>query len=147
MKTVLVSTLLGLLLVACASPPPPATPMTFESADAQANHQKQISLEGYMSLPVAALVSDTMLIDLYEKPGKQGRCVSVSCRIGSGKNCVEKPPKDYKESDFKLHANDGSLVSSDAKVKVAGKLLWSKAVAPGKPNSLVLFAPVDIQKI
>ena len=58
MKSFFLSTVVALTLVGCSSPPPPATPMTFESADNQANAQKQISLEGYMSLPVAALVSD-----------------------------------------------------------------------------------------
>lgn len=127
-------------MLGCSSPPPPATPMQWDNFNVQANHDKQISLEGYMRLPVAAMVSDTMLIDLYQKPERQGKSVPVSMRIGSGKNQVEKPPKDYKDSDFKLHANDGSLVGMGDKVRVSGKLIYS-------PSSSILFGPVDVQKI
>lgn len=124
----------------CSSPPPPATPQTFANFNTQANHEKQISLEGYLRLPAAAMISDTMLLDLNENPDGKGKSVSVSIYLGSSANQVEKPPKDYSDKDLKVHANDGSLVGPDQKVRVAGKLIFS-------PSSSILFKPVDIQKI
>lgn len=131
--------LLAVLSVGCSAPPP-ATPMQWDNYNVQANHEKQISLEGYMKLPVAAMVSDTMLVDLWEKAEGKGRCLPVSLRIGSGANQVEKPPKDYKDSDMKVHAKDGSLVGMGDHVRVSGKLIFST-------SSSILFAPVEIEKI
>lgn len=138
MKKILV--LASLLWAGCSSPPPPATPQTFSNFNTQANHQKQISLEGYLRLPVTAMVSDTMLLDLFENSDGKGKPVPVSLRIGSSANSVEKPPKDYTDKDLKVHANDGSLIEANQKVRVSGKLIYS-------PSSSILFAPVDIQKI
>lgn len=132
--------LLASLVCACSSPPPPATPQTFSNFNTQANHEKQISLEGYLRLPVTALVSDTMLLDLHETTEPKSKSVPVSLYIGSSANQVEKPPKDYADKDLKVHANDGSLIDPQQKVRVSGKLIYS-------PSSSILFKPVDIQKI
>lgn len=132
--------LLASLTWGCSSPPPPATPQTFSNFNVQANHQKQISLEGYLRLPVSALVSDTMLVDLLETPDPKAKNVPVSLYIGSGANQVEKPPKDYTEKDLRVHANDGSLIDPQQKVRVSGKLIY------GNPGT-ILYKPVDIQKI
>ena len=134
-----------LLLIACAtwacsSPPPPATPMTFANYNSKANHQKQISLECYLRLPTAALISDTMLLDLIETPDSKSKPLPVSLRVGSSANQVEKPPKDYSDKDLKVHANDGTLIQANQKVRVSGKLIYSS-------TSSILFAPVDIQKL
>lgn len=132
--------LLTLLLVGCASPPPPATPAQWSSYNVQANHDKHISLEGYMRLPSTALVTDTMLIDLYQDKECKTKPLPVSMRIGSGKNQVEKPPKDYQLSDLKLHCDDGSLIGPEQKVRVQGKLIFS-------PDSSILFGPTYVTKI
>lgn len=129
-----------LLACGCSSAPPPATPMTFANFNVKDNDQKQISLEGYARIPAACMVSDTMLVDLFDNPEGKGKPLSFSCRVGSSANHVEKPPKNYTEKDLKLHANDGSLVESGQKIRVAGKLIFS-------PSSSILFAPIDIQKI
>jgi hypothetical protein len=131
---------LAVTVMGCSSPPPPATPMTFENFNVQANHEKQISLEGYLRLPVTTLVSDTMLVELYEKVEGKGKFVPVSLYIGSGANQVEKPPKDYSDKDLKVHANDGTLLGLQDKVRVSGKLIYS-------PSSAILFKPVQIEKI
>lgn len=133
-------TLLALLTWGCSSPPPPATPQTFSNYNTKANHEKQISLEGYLRLPVTALVSDTMLLDLLETTDSKAKGVPVSLYIGSSANQVEKPPKDYTEKDLKVHANDGSLIEPNQKVRVSGKLIYS-------PSASILFKPVDIQKL
>ena len=132
--------LLVCLLSSCASPPPPATPMTFANFNSQANHEKQISLEGYLRLPSTTLVTDTIMIKLCESTDPKSKSLSFSLPVGSGANQVEKPPKDYGQKDLKLHANDGSLVDLSQKVRVSGKLIYSA-------DSSILFAPVDVQKI
>ena len=134
--------LLGsLLCAACSSPPPPATPQTFANYNTKANDQKQISLEGYLRLPVSAMISDTMLLDLVETPVSKGKEVPVSLYIGSSANQVEKPPKDYTNKDLKVRANDGSLIEANQKVRVSGKLIYSPS------GGSILFKPVDIQKL
>lgn len=139
MKYAFLAVLTG-LTVGCSSAPPPATPMTFDNWKDKANDQKQISLEGYVRLPAAALVSDTMLLELHEKPEGKDRYADFSTRIGSGKNQVEKPPKDYTDKDLKLHANDGSLVGPKDKVRVSAKVIYS-------PSSSILYPPLDVQKL
>ncbi|MBS2035346.1 hypothetical protein JST97_10180 [bacterium] len=133
--------LLAILAWGCSSPPPPATPQTFSTYNTQANHEKQISLEGYLRFPAAALVSDTMILDLAESLEPKAKVASVSTKVGSSANQVEKPPKDYTDKDLKVHANDGSLVELNQKVRVSGKLIYSAS------GGSILFAPVDIQKI
>ncbi len=130
----------SLLCAACSSPPPPATPQTFANYNTQANDQKQISLEGYLRLPVSALVSDTMLLDLVEAPDSKGKPASVSLYVGTSANQVENPPKDYTEKDLKVHANDGSLIEPNQKVRVSARLIFN-------PSASILYKPVDIQKI
>lgn len=132
--------LVALTICSCSSPPPPATPQTFSGYNTQANQGKQISLEGYLRLPVSALVSDTMLLDLVETPDSKSKPASVSLSVGSGANQVEKPPKDYTDKDLKVHANDGSLLEPNQKVRVSARLVYD-------PSASVLFAPVDIQKL
>ncbi len=132
--------LLACLTWGCSSPPPPATPQTFSNFNTQSNHEKQISLEGYLRLPVTALVSDTMLLDLVETPDSKAKGVPVNLYVGSSANQVEKPPKDYTDKDLKVHANDGSLVEPNQKVRVSGQLIYS-------PSASILYKPVDIQKI
>jgi hypothetical protein len=129
-----------LLACGCSSAPPPATPMTFANFNVKDNDQKQISLEGYARIPAACMVSDTMLVDLFDNPEGKGKPLPFSCRVGSSANHVEKPPKNYTANDLKLHANDGSLVESGKKIRVAGKFVFST-------SSSILFAPIDIQKI
>lgn len=134
--------LAALLVAGCSSPPPPATPVAWKDFNSQAYNDKQISLEGYVRLPAAAMISDTMLLELHEQQDGKGANVSFSTRIGSSANQVEKPPESYKESDLKLHANDGSLVAASDKVRVAGKLIYASG-----GNGTILMAPIDVQKI
>lgn len=140
MRTLLPSLLLAAVLIGCSSPPPPATPAQWSDYNVQANHDKHLSLEGYMRLPVAAMVSDTMLVDLYQDKECKTKPLSVSMRIGSGKNQVEKPPKDYKLEDLKLHCDDGSLIGLEQKVRVQGKFIYS-------PSSSIFFGPTYVFKI
>lgn len=127
--------LLALLLVGCAKAPPPSTPMNFDQADAQANHEKQITVEGYPAFPSMAMITDTMFIELHETQDPNSRSINCSCKIGSGPNQLEKPPKDYKDSDLKLHYDDGSLVPLKTKIKVSGQVYWSPPLpSKGSPT-------------
>jgi len=138
---------LGILLVAGCStpPPPPATPMTYQTINAQSNHEKQVSLEGYPRLPSMTMVSDTINLEIHEKPDGQGAKSHFKPKLGSGKNNCERPPKDYKDTDLKLHANDGTVVGINDKIRVAGKAHWSKTTKG--EDFVILMAPIDIQKL
>lgn len=102
--------------------------------------EQRVSLEGYFQIPTSVLASDTMLLPMTEKPGGEGGKVPFSTRIGSGNNQVESLPDDFKETDIKVHANDGSLLSKDQKIRVTGKLV-------GNGDSTILFGPVMIEKL
>ena len=132
---------IALTAIGCSSPPPPATPVTWDGYKVQQNHEKQISLEGYIRLPAAAMVSDTMLLELRKDTSSKEPNLSFSTRVGSGANQVEKPPKDYSDKDLKVRANDGSLIEPNQKVRVSGKFIFSPS------GGSILFAPIDIQKI
>ena len=145
MKTRRISKTLSLILVlaaiaGCSASPPPATAVSWKDFRNQANNDKQISLEGYVRLPAAALVSDTMLVELYEQPEGKGETIPFSTRVGSSANQIEKPPEDYTQDDLKLHAGDGSLVGLNDKVRVSGKYIHAESGA-------ILYAPIEIVKL
>ena len=66
--------------------------------------------------------------------------VPFSTKIGTGNNQVEALPKNFSESDFKVHANDGTLLEPNQKIRVSGKVI-------GSGESTVLFGPVVIEKL
>lgn len=118
--------MIALLMTGCSSGPPASTPQTFENAGTQANHDKQISLEGYPRLPSTVYVKDHVSVELHEKADGKGKYLRFTVPVGSGKNQCEKPPKDFKQEDLKLHAADGTVVGINDKIRVSGKLFWTK---------------------
>lgn len=109
-----------LFLVGCSHPA--TTPMTFDTAADAANNGQMVSIEGYARLPVSGIINDTMLIDLHQTADEKSPHIGIDVPIGSGANHLEEPPKDYKDSDMKLHASDGSLIAPTDKVRVSGEL-------------------------
>ncbi|MFZ5629501.1 MAG: hypothetical protein ACOY5B_10265 [Spirochaetota bacterium] len=85
----------------------------------------RVSFSGYLQTPKSAMVSDTMFVDVYEKPNRAGALVRSSFKIGSGKNKVERLKDRFKESDLKIESNNGVALSNGSKVTIQG------AVSPG----------------
>ncbi len=129
------------VLAGCAgSAPGPATPKTFANYNEQANNGQRLSLEGYVRLPAATLVSDTMMLELHEQPDSDKPQISFSIPIGGGANQVEQPPKDYQASDLKVRDKTGALIAPDQKVRISGKLIYS-------PSSSILYPPIELEKL
>lgn len=137
---------LALALQGCSSAPPPGAPVTFQTIESQAHHDKQLEIEGYLRLPSMGLVTDTMLIELHPSADDKDQTkVLVSMPIGTGKNQMEKPPKDYKREDLKVHAADGTVVGPKDKVRVSGKYYYNKT----SPTQVTTFLakPVQVTKL
>jgi hypothetical protein len=138
--------LCAFLLPACSSAPPPGTPVTFQTIENQAHHDQQLEIEGYLRLPRMGLVTDTMLIELHPSADeKDATKVLVSMPVGTGSNQMEKPPKDYKREDLKVHTADGTVVGPDDKVRVSGKYYYNKTSAT--QVTTFLAKPVSVTKL
>jgi hypothetical protein len=138
MKAFLLSLLLLVVLAACESTPP-GKPVTWETLCITENNDQQVAIEGYPYLPVTALVSDTMLIDLHQEPDRGGELIAVSMKLGSGNNQMVEPPDDYTDDDLLIRAGDGTEIRTGARMRVEGKLLFS-----GDRASCILFAATAI---
>lgn len=70
-------------------------------------------------------MSDTAIIDAYPSPGREGKPVRVSFKLGSGKNKLKKPPKNFSDSDFLLFDFEGNEIGLNKKVRLEGTRLGS----------------------
>ncbi|MBN8593500.1 MAG: hypothetical protein J0M33_17225 [Anaerolineae bacterium] len=136
MKSLFLCLILLFTLAACESTPP-GKPVTWDTLCVPENNDQQVAIEGYPYLPVTALVSDTMLIDLHEEPDREGRLISTSMTLGSGNNQMVEPPDDYTDDDLLIRAGDGTEIRTGQPMKVEGKVLYSE-------TGCVLFAATAI---
>lgn len=124
MKSLFLCLILLFTLAACESTPP-GKPVTWDTLCVPENSDQQVAIEGYPYLPVTALVSDTMLIDLHEEPDREGRLISTSMTLGSGNNQMVEPPDDYTDDDLLIRAGDGTEIRTGQRIKVEGELIYS----------------------
>lgn len=89
-----------------------------------------VSFEGFLATPKSAMVSNTMFVDVYQKPNRGGVRLNASFTVGSGKNRVARLAKSYKESDLKIQSNSGVELGNGSKVKIQGEV--SPGGVPGK---------------
>lgn len=89
-----------------------------------------VSFEGFLATPKSAMVSNTMFVDVYQKPNRGGVQLKASFSVGSGKNRVARLAKSYKESDLKIQSNSGVDLGNGSKVKIQGEV--SPGGVPGK---------------
>jgi len=104
----------------------PVTPVTFAQACDRANHQKNVEVAGYI-LAGRSVVCDTSDgrkycgLVLTEQPGTEPG-VSLRIAVGSGKNAMAKPERNYTRDTIKLLGDDGKPVSWRDKSKVIAKV-------------------------
>ncbi|HAI75876.1 MAG TPA: hypothetical protein DCM08_06470 [Microscillaceae bacterium] len=127
-------------LSACESTPEPAKVYTFDTfcqfSDFPAKgtsvgdiekwkqkHQTRVALEGYLNLPTMfGLASTTFGLDLTQEPGgNRKEAVTVYFKLGSGKNKLKTPPKQYKPDDLEAYDLNGNKVTNKTKVRVHGQ--------------------------
>ena len=136
MKSLLLCLIL-LFVLAASESTPPGKPVTWDTLCVPENNDQQVAIEGYPYLPVTALVSDTMLIDLHEEPDREGRLISTSMTLGSGNNQMVEPPDDYTAADLLIRAGDGTEIRTGQRIKVEGELIYSA-------DSCIIFAATAI---
>lgn len=110
-------------LTAC-TPPEPGKPITFANNCDAADAEKRVAIEGYPRLTgMMTMVTDTILITLFEQPDEKGKSMYVSLKVGTDANQIENLPENYSKDDLKIRTKENQVVSTDNKIKVHGKLL------------------------
>lgn len=101
-----------------------------------------VSFEGYIAIPKSVMISNTMFVDIYQKPNREGIKLSASFTVGTRKNQVERLKSNYKESDLKIESNSGVALGNGSKVKIEGE------VSPGAvPGNWIKSCYVRVEKI
>lgn len=115
--------LMTALLIGCSKSEPPI-PVTYEDICRQSGHR--VVIEGYLRLPTMGTncKSNRCMLNLISD--LQGRVLSVTALVrntanrNSGVNAMEPLPNNFRIEDLRIHANDGSIVAPNAKVRVVG---------------------------
>ena len=109
-------------LAACSSRPP--TSVTFSDVCQKAG--ERVVIEGYLRLPVMGTncKSNRCMLNLIS--ALQGQVQSIPAQVrntakpGSGVNAMEPLPEKFSDRDLRVHANDGSVVALNAKLRITG---------------------------
>jgi hypothetical protein len=102
---------------------------------------ERIAFPGYLSLSGMELQTDTINLDLHEKPDRLGKKIVVSVRVNGGKNGIDKLGKVFKEGDLKIHVASGETLGSNDKVIIHGE-----HIGDSLGNPLCLFKAKIIEK-
>lgn len=89
-----------------------------------------VDFVGYLATPKSVMMSNTMFIDVYEKPNRGGVKLSASFKVGSRDNYVAKFESGYKEGDLKIKSDTGAILTHGSKVLIEGDV--SPGAIPGK---------------
>ncbi|MCB1148314.1 MAG: hypothetical protein KDK38_16045 [Leptospiraceae bacterium] len=125
------SVFLFLVAANCKKPGPPGKPVTITEACSPENYAEiikgdtvgpRLAISGYLGLSTMfSMVSTTIMVDLFEKPGRQGKSMKVSLRYDRGKNSMNKLPKKYRFEDLIVETNEGEELGINDKVTVHGE--------------------------
>lgn len=104
-------------------------PAEFSKACDAMNNGKLIQVPGYLSekggMWCRNFSGTTKCgLKLLENPGSEAS-ISIDVAQGSSANSIEKLERSYNPEDVKIHANDGSVINLNDKVKVSGEMLIS----------------------
>jgi hypothetical protein len=122
-------------LVGCKEDPKPGTPVTFETVcdekfdstmEQGLSVTKRVTLEGYLGAPRMMFCSDTCNLDLHPTAARDGRSISIAIKIGGDENQMDELPKDFSDSDVKVHTKDGKVIGVGGKLRVTGGRLGTK---------------------
>jgi hypothetical protein len=105
-------------LVACADPTPPKSVAISEIC--QLDSGTNVTAEGFLSLPVSALICQNgqCKITFYDQAGSVPVEFVTSEQATPGKLTL--PPKQYTLDDLQVTSADGTLVDRGTKVKITG---------------------------
>ena len=132
--------LLAMLLMACNGKTP-ATPIQF--GDICKNDKKTIEVVGFARLPPRIECSSSNCsMHFWGNAEAQGQWHWAQLKVGSGKNQMELPPTQFKNTDLKFRDDAGNVLGHNAKVKLTGYV-----TGPLTPNSNVTFCSISVEKV
>lgn len=138
-RAVTLSFLSFLMFAACAAKQ--GEQVDFASACKPESDGKYYEVAGYLSPRGSVFCSNIGSsrvecgLDFLEAPGSDKK-FSAEIQQGSGANSIEKLESGYKDSDIKIHDNNGQLINLSEKVKITGKMSTT-------PDGKVCFLTVD----
>ena len=111
-----------LSLTACSDEAP--IPTTF--SDVCQKRGDRVVIEGYLRLPLmgSTCKSNRCMLNLISD--LKGRVESITAQVsntakpGSGVNAMEPLPPKFRAQDLRIHANDGSVVDPNTKLRLVG---------------------------
>lgn len=123
---------------------PPATMSTIATFCTAENAEQRVGLEGYVYFRSSMLVSDTMLLDLYEAPNQGGAAVPFSILVGGGNSHANEPPDNFTDADLVIRDTTGIEVRSGGHIRVEGEVLRSETALNSGVFNCQLFTPTII---
>ena len=141
--------LLVIILVAVAGcePAVPPVAVTIDTICSEAYSDKPVVFEGYPYLPSTMLVTDTILVEFYERPNLQGKYISVSLKVGTGANQIVEPPDDYTDDDLLIRTSDNQEIRAGNRISVEGKLIYSATGDANNPTSCVVVNGNNVKDV
>jgi hypothetical protein len=136
----MLSSLVIFLMTGCSQKLEPAQSISWEDLNKAEYNQKRVVLDGYLKVPTSVMATDTMTLPLHQDLQEESKKVTLSVKVGEGNNQAEMPPKNFKESDLKVRANDGAIIAANSRIRVSGKLVVSGKVT-------LLMGPLSIEKL
>lgn len=100
-----------------------------------------VDFTGYLATPKSAMISNTMFVEVYEKPNREGVKLLASFHVGSRDNYVERLKDKFKESDLMIKSDNGAPLGHGSKVKIQGDV--SPGGIPGKFDPKSCYVRVD----
>ncbi len=140
LKSLIIVSLLVFVLSACSNQPPTVGQSTdFASACDKANDGKRIALTGYLRFP-ESISGNSVVLRMYQASDFSGDPVGVQIDFGSAANQLAPVTDQYKDSDLKVHLNNGQEAEYGSQVKVSGTVYFpaiGQDFACGLENPLV----------
>jgi hypothetical protein len=114
---------LGSLGACTGGPATVGEPKEFTAVCDKANDGKRVAVDGYLRFP-SVIRKDILMLRLYKEGDLRGAPLGVSADFGSQANQVEKPPKQFADSDLKVHLAGGQVAGFGTKVRVSGEVYF-----------------------
>ena len=128
LRNLIAISLVAYALTACGTtekkPPTVGEAKEFATVCDKANEGKRVAVEGYLRLPEEVNRKIGPVLRLYPTKEFSGKPVGVSTEIGTQPNQVEFMPKEYTDTDLKVHVADGQVAGFGTKVKVSGDVYY-----------------------
>lgn len=137
---------LSLVMAACA--PGPGTPVELGALCRASNDGERVAVEGYIDAGASIFCSNigggpvTCGLDLKEQTGDEP-AATVYIPEGGGGGEIESVPEDFTRATLRIHADDGTLVGLNDRVRITGPV--SVVESSESPVCFVTAEMIEIQ--